>query len=89
MIKYAFKADGYDIQVSRDRPKVLFIQQFEEVKIKTKNKISKMRFCEERISINIDELTSSGNRRYLSFKLHFKDGFQPLGMIKRKGSMVT
>ena len=89
MIKCAFKADGYDIPISRDCSKVLFIKQLEEVKIKTKNKISEIKLYEERFSIGIDESTSSRNRRYLNFKLHFKDGYQPLGMIKIKGSMVT
>ena len=75
--------------VSRDRAKVLFIKQFEEVKTKIKNKISEMKFCEERLSISLDESISSQNRRYLNLNLHFKDGFQSLGMIKIKGSMIT
>ena len=89
LIKRAFKADGNDIPVSRDRTKVLFMKQFEEVKTKIKNKIFEMKVFEVRFSISLNESTSSLNRRYLNLNLHFKDGVQSLNMIKIKGSMAT
>ena len=55
LIKRAFKADGNDIPVSRDRTKVLFMKQFEEAKTKIKNKIFEMKVFEVRFSISLDE----------------------------------
>ena len=89
ILRRAFAANGYSLSTSRYYVKKVFMQQFAEIQSKIVTKICEIKETNNRFSISLDESTSTRNRRFINFNLHFPVGLQSLGLIRVKGRMVT
>ena len=65
------------------------MKQFAEIQSKIVTKIREIKETDNRFSISFDESTSTRNRRFINLNLHFPVGFQSLGLIRVKGSIIT
>ena len=89
LLRRAFKADGYNIPMSPQNVRDLFMKEFQSnIDILTK-KVKWILESEGRFLLSFDESTSVRNRRYINLNLHKIESFDSLGMIMVKGSLSS
>ena len=86
-IKKAFKSDGYQLPENHATVKKYLLCFYEEIKEKIMQEIACLIQNGRRLSMSLDEYTSTNNRRYLNINLHYEGGFYSLGLVRAHGSM--
>ena len=89
LLRRTFAADGYSLPSSGDYVKKVFMKQFAEIQTEIVTKIREIKQTDNRFSISFEESTTTRNRRFINLNLHFLVGFQSLGLIRVKGSLMT
>ena len=86
-IRKAFKADGYKLPENHAGVKRHLLCFYEEIKKKIMHEIAFKIQNGQRLTMSLDEYTSTNNRRYLNINLHYEGGFYSLGLVRAHGSM--